>query len=111
MDVRQALLKEPQREQGGKLAIERFEFQAAWGLSRVLDLFRQGADFGIAFEFHDDVLQLDSMSSPTKVTFFQVKTQKNWQMDAFWDFGSEARRESKRSLGREESLLRREDVR
>ncbi|MDX8532782.1 dsDNA nuclease domain-containing protein [Mesorhizobium sp. VK25A] len=76
MDIRQALLNEPQREQGGKLAVERFEYQAAWGLSRILQLYKSGADFGIAFEFHDDVLELDSMSSPTKVTFFQVKTQK-----------------------------------
>lgn len=76
MDIRQTLLKEPQREQGGKLAVERFEYQAAWGLSRILQLYKSGADFGIAFEFHDDLLELDSMSSPTKVTFFQVKTQK-----------------------------------
>ncbi|WP_292326313.1 dsDNA nuclease domain-containing protein [Mesorhizobium sp.] len=76
MDIRQDLLKEPQREQGGKLAVERFEYQAAWGLSRILQLYKSGADFGIAFEFHDDVLELDSMSSPTKITFFQVKTQK-----------------------------------
>lgn len=76
MDIRQDLLKEPQREKGGKLAVERFEYQAAWGLSRILQLYKTVADFGIAFEFHDDVLELDSMSSPTKVTFFQVKTQK-----------------------------------
>ncbi|MDW9413953.1 DUF4297 domain-containing protein [Sinorhizobium meliloti] len=76
MDIRQDLLKEPQREKGGKLAVERFEYQAAWGLSRILQLYKSGADFGIAFEFHDDVLELDSMSSPTKVAFFQVKTQK-----------------------------------
>ncbi|WP_367945577.1 dsDNA nuclease domain-containing protein [Aquamicrobium sp.] len=45
-------------------------------MSRILQLYKSGADFGIAFEFHDDLLELDSMSSPTKVTFFQVKTQK-----------------------------------
>ncbi|MBY3201324.1 dsDNA nuclease domain-containing protein [Rhizobium laguerreae] len=82
MDIRQDLLKEPQREKGGKLAVERFEYQAAWGLSRILQLCKTGEDFGIAFEFHDDVLELDSMSGPTKVTFFQVKTQQtgNWTL-------------------------------
>jgi len=74
--IRHTLLKEPQREKGGKLAVERFEYQAAWGLSRILQLYKSGADFGIAFEFHDDVLELDNMQSPMKVIFFQVKTQK-----------------------------------
>ncbi len=84
MNIRQDLLKEPQREQGGKLAVERFEYQAAWGLSRIIQLHKSGADFGIAFEFHDDVLELDSISSPTKVTFFQVKTQKtgSWTLSS-----------------------------
>ncbi|NKJ72680.1 DUF4297 domain-containing protein [Rhizobium leguminosarum bv. viciae] len=75
MDIIEHLLKEPQREKGGKLAVERFEYQAAWGLSRILDLYKSGADFAVAFEFHDDVLELDSMASPTKITFYQVKTQ------------------------------------
>lgn len=76
MDIRQDLLNEPQREKGGKLAVERFEYQAAWGLSHILQLYRAGVDFGVAFEFHDDILEIDSVSSPAKITFFQVKTQK-----------------------------------
>lgn len=75
MDIIKDLLKEPQRETGGKIGVERFEYQAAWGLSRILELYKSGADFALAFEFHDDVLELDSMASPTKVTFYQVKTQ------------------------------------
>lgn len=74
MDIRQNLLKEPRREKGGKLAVKRFKYQAAWGLARILQLYMTGADFGISFEFHDDVLELDSRSSLPKVTLFQVNT-------------------------------------
>jgi hypothetical protein len=74
LDIIEDLLKVPQRETGGKLAVERFEYQGAWGLSRILELYKSGAEFALAFEFHDDIIELDSIAAPTKVIFYQVKT-------------------------------------
>ena len=47
MDIIEDLQKLSQREAGGKLAVERFEYQAAWGLSRIINLYKTGADFAV----------------------------------------------------------------
>lgn len=74
MGVRDTLLVVPQREEGGRTAYDRFDYQTAWGLSRLLDLHDEGKNYAVAFEFHDDIVSLDDADAPTRAVFYQVKT-------------------------------------
>jgi hypothetical protein len=68
------LVSEPQREKSGETGYERFDYQALWGLALIFEHHGSTEDYAIAFEFHDDIVLLDSASSPTRARFFQVKT-------------------------------------
>jgi hypothetical protein len=76
------LLTVPQREEGGRTAYDRFEYQTAWGISKLLDLHEAGRNYAVAFEFHDDIVALDDADAPSSATFYQVKTQEsgNWSL-------------------------------
>ncbi|MXN44144.1 DUF4297 domain-containing protein [Shinella kummerowiae] len=76
------LMTVEEREDGGRTAIERFDFQTAWGISKVLKLHTADLNYAVAFEFHDDVVSLDDADAPTKAVFYQIKTQQagNWSI-------------------------------
>jgi len=74
MSLAERLVQEPQRENSGETAAERFDYQALWGIALLLKLHYTRADYALAFEFHDDLILLDCESEPTKIQFFQVKT-------------------------------------
>lgn len=74
VDLSDKLVSTKQREKSGSLAQDRFDFQACWGITHLLDLHESMADYAIAFEFHDDILVIDHAAGPTKVRFYQVKT-------------------------------------
>ncbi|HWU16493.1 MAG TPA: dsDNA nuclease domain-containing protein [Devosia sp.] len=80
MGVKQTLLAVSQREEGGRTAYDRFDYQTAWGVSKLLDLHDAGKNYAVAFEFHDDIISLDDADAPAKAIFYQVKTKKsgNW---------------------------------
>jgi hypothetical protein len=71
------MLTVPERESGGTVALERFDYQTAWGASRAMRLHRDGANYALAFEFHDDIVELDSADARTAVRFYQIKTKKS----------------------------------
>ncbi|MCC5976420.1 MAG: DUF4297 domain-containing protein [Salinarimonas sp.] len=74
MSLAKRFVEHPQREAGGSLAQERFDYQALWGLALIFSNHEKGEDYAIAFEFHDDVVLLDSAEAPASVRFYQVKT-------------------------------------
>ena len=74
MPIKDMLLAVPQREDGGRTAYDRFDYQTAWGLSRLIELHEKGENYAIAFEFHDDVVSLNDSDTPSGVTFYQIKT-------------------------------------
>lgn len=80
MSVKNSLLTTAQREEGGRTAYDRFDYQTAWGVSKLLDLHESGKNYALAFEFHDDLISLDDADRPAKVIFYQVKTRQtgNW---------------------------------
>ena len=80
MGVKEKLLTIDEREDGGRTAYERFDYQTAWGVSKLLDLHDAGKNYAVGFEFHDDIVSLDDADDPTKVVFYQVKTKEtgNW---------------------------------
>ncbi|MBN2752068.1 MAG: DUF4297 domain-containing protein [Rhodospirillaceae bacterium] len=83
MSLAQRLIEKPQREVGGSLAQERFDYQALWGLALIFSCHEKDEDYAIAFEFHDDVVQLDSAKAPASVRFYQVKTKEkgHWTLN------------------------------
>jgi len=78
--VKEFLTHVPEREKGGQTALDRFDYQTAWGVSRLLDLHEKGANYAVAFEFHDDIVALDDADEPSSAIFYQVKTREtgNW---------------------------------
>ena len=80
MGIKDTLLAVPQREEGGRTAYDRFDYQTAWGISKLLDLHEAGKNYAVAFEFHDDIIALDDALSPSTAAFYQVKTKEtgNW---------------------------------
>lgn len=65
----------PQREKGGSTAFNRFSYQNNWALCHLLELHKNGNDYIVALECHDDVLEVDFSSSPS-LKFFQIKTKR-----------------------------------
>ncbi|NVD43198.1 DUF4297 domain-containing protein [Ensifer sp. HO-A22] len=68
------LLNVPERENGGRTAYDRFDFQTAWGISKVIDLHKGGANYAVGFEFHVDLVELDDADAPTTAVFYQMKS-------------------------------------
>ncbi|WP_161534438.1 dsDNA nuclease domain-containing protein [Bradyrhizobium sp. LCT2] len=74
MSFADRLIAEPQREKSGETGYERFDYQALWGLALIFAHHGSSDDYAIAFEFHDDIVLLDSERSPSRARFYQVKT-------------------------------------
>jgi hypothetical protein len=75
-----ALMKVRLRESGGTVGADRYDYQKNWTLCKILDLHAQGINYVVLCEFHEDVTVLNDTVDPSKVTFYQVKTdeKKNW---------------------------------
>jgi len=81
ISLKDQLVSIPQRELAGSRTSSLFAYQKNWALSELIESHMKDADYVFAFEFHDDVLILDSETNPTKLKFVQVKTKstgKNW---------------------------------
>ena len=69
MSLAKRLVEHPQREIGGSLAQERFDYQALWGLALIFSNHETSEDYAIAFELHEDILLLDSAKAPASIRF------------------------------------------
>ncbi len=82
------LTKTPERETSGSKAYNAFDYQTAWGMVRLLELHAAADDYALAFEFHDDIAELNSTTAPTILRFYQVKTSEK----ATWSLAKIAQR-------------------
>lgn len=82
MSLIQTLIEIQPRESGGRIASAAFSYQKNWALSHMMDCHKKEQNYAFAFEFHDDILVLDSDNSPTQAAFYQVKTSRksNWTL-------------------------------
>ena len=71
------LLRKPQRETVGSETSARFDYQKSWAFCQMLRRHMDGADYVVAYEFHDDVVFVDPDASKNAVEFFQIKTAKS----------------------------------
>ncbi len=74
MSFADKLVQTPRREKSGETGYERYDYQASWGLALIFESHDDLDDYAIAFEFHDDIVRLNSSSDPTSARFYQVKT-------------------------------------
>ncbi|MGV7218611.1 dsDNA nuclease domain-containing protein [Bradyrhizobium sp. UFLA05-112] len=74
MSFADRLVAEPQREKSGETGAQRYDYQALWGLTLVFAHHGTSSDYAISFEFHDDIVLLNSSSAPSQASFYQVKT-------------------------------------
>lgn len=72
MTLSERLLAVPQRETAGEDSDDAFAFQKSWALYSLLSAHLLGKDYLYIFEYHDDILVLDS-ENPTSIEFVQVK--------------------------------------
>jgi hypothetical protein len=73
-DLLEKLASKPQREIAGSDSASRFDYQKNWAFCEMLRRHMAGADYLVAFEFHDDVVFLTPSAAPESAEFYQVKT-------------------------------------
>lgn len=64
------------RETAGPDANSRLDYQKHWSMLEMLKEFEQGIPFLCLIDCHEDVVMIDNVDSPTKATFYQIKTKK-----------------------------------
>ncbi|SFF02126.1 dsDNA nuclease domain-containing protein [Spirosoma endophyticum] len=78
--IQKALIEKKPAEKGGAIAEERFGYQKDWAICKLLELHKSENDYLMIFEYHDDIVVLDSCDNPGLVSFYQIKTKSsgNW---------------------------------
>jgi hypothetical protein len=76
-DLRHSLIAKKPSEKGGQTAEVGFTYQKNWAICKLLELHQQEKDYVMVFEYHDDVLILDSSENPNAISFYQIKTKTN----------------------------------
>ncbi|WZX23365.1 DUF4297 domain-containing protein [Myxococcus stipitatus] len=69
-------------ETGGPRASNRLDFQKNWTLCHLVERHKEGADYVVVCDYHDDVVVLIGVPSAAKLHFYQVKTRNGspWTM-------------------------------
>src|SRR6266446_1549944 len=62
------------RERAGSQTQARYDFQANFGILKLVELRESGRDFRIVFDIFDDLMVVDSASAPTQACFYQLKS-------------------------------------
>ena len=68
------------REKAGSTSGSRFDYQKDWSLCKLIECHETQSDYVIVFDWHEDLLIMNSEHNPEKVSFFQIKGKKsgNW---------------------------------
>lgn len=78
MDAFDEIIAKIPTDVGGATADNGFTFQKNWALLKLLELEDSGQSYVIIFDYHDDIMILDSEKNASKIDFFQVKTSINY---------------------------------
>jgi hypothetical protein len=62
------------RERAGSQTAARYDFQANFGILKLVELRESGKDFRVVFDIFDDIMVLDPAEALTQVSFYQVKS-------------------------------------
>ncbi|MBK6266145.1 DUF4297 domain-containing protein [Marivirga sp. S37H4] len=82
-ELKQNIISTRPRENSGSSSSNRFDYQKDWAICKLLELHTNPEDYLLTLEHHDDVIIFDSSSDPTKISFYQVKTNKknHWTLN------------------------------
>ncbi len=64
----------PPRERSGSQTAARYDFQANFGILKLVELRESKQDFRIIFDLYDDLMVLDSSTAPNQARFYQLKS-------------------------------------
>lgn len=77
MFLKHKLIQIKPRETSGSKTSNRFDFQKNWAICKLIELHKKAEDYIVIFEYHDDVLILNSAQNPDKISFYQIKSKKS----------------------------------
>lgn len=84
MNLEQNLITLKPREESGSKTARKYTFQKDLSLFLLLGMHEQRQDYVFLFDFHDDLVIVDSSINPQKLDFFQIKTKDsgNWTINS-----------------------------
>lgn len=107
------LLKVEDEEHGGETAFDRLDFQTCWGIARVIELHSATGSppYAVAFEFHEDIAEVDSVADPSFLRLYQLKTKKKggWTLASISRPGKDSDKPKPSHIGRMHANLRKFD--
>ncbi|WP_161891144.1 DUF4297 domain-containing protein [Pontibacter russatus] len=70
------------REKSGSTSSSRFNYQKDWSLCKLIETHTSLSDYVIIFDWHEDLIIMDSEHDPKTVQFYQIKGKKsgNWTL-------------------------------
>lgn len=71
--VRQIIEVKPDDNSGSTIS-NRYGYQKNWAMMKMLELERHGRDYMIVFDYHEDIMVVDSLADDPQIDFFQVKS-------------------------------------
>jgi len=83
MNLKEAIVKNKPREIAGATSASRFDYQKDWSICTLLENHSKSSDYLFLFDYHEDLILMDSESNPQKISFYQLKGRKsgNWTID------------------------------
>lgn len=90
MSLKETILSNRPREISGSTASSRFDYQKDWSICQLIEHHRISSDYLFLFDYHEDLVIMNSESSPTKISFYQLKGKKsgNWTLNHLLDSDS-----------------------
>lgn len=83
MSLKDNLISNKPREIAGARTLNRYNFQVNWSLCRLLDTHESQNDYLFIFDYHEDLLIMESESDPKQINFYQIKGKRGKQ----WNIG------------------------
>jgi len=82
MSLKEHLIKVPIREKAGPTSASRFDYQKDWSICKLIEYHKIKSDYVIIFDWHEDLVIMDSESNPQRIEFYQIKGKKsgNWKV-------------------------------
>lgn len=61
-------------DNSGSTISNRYGYQKNWAMMKMLELEKRGRDYMIVFDYHEDIMVIDSLADDPQIDFFQVKS-------------------------------------
>ncbi len=83
MQLKDKIIANKPREKSGSTSSSRFDYQKDWGICKLIEFHQTESDYVIIFDWHDDLIIMDSEHDPKEISFYQIKGRKsgNWSLN------------------------------